>query len=209
MSRISVLFDLDGTLVDSDQDLADAANVAREALGLPPLAVDEVIKKVGYGLGYLIKNTLPEEYHDRLDVARAHFMAYYGEHLLVHTTPKPLATKTLEALHGQVGLVTNKPGAFVQKILDGLGWTSHFGAIIAGDTMPNGARKPSGLPLIEALNRLGTPASGVMVGDTEADLNAAKDANLPFWCVSWGRAAKDADVRLRDLSEVIERLHNA
>ena len=204
--RISVMFDLDGTLIDSDQDLADAANMARRAFGLPLLDRAEVIRHVGYGLGYLIKNTVPDAYQDRLDEARAHFMAYYGEHLLDNTRPLPLADAILHKLQGRAALVTNKPGAFVQKILSGLGWTDLFGAVIAGDTMKNGARKPSGLPLLEALNRLGTPNSGIMVGDTEADLNAARDAKVPFWCVPWGRAAKDADVILRDLLEVEERL---
>lgn len=199
----AVLFDLDGTLIDSTGDLADGANAARAAFGLPPLPEAAVAPAIGHGLGHLLRGTLPEALHPRLDEARAAFHAHYDAHLLHRTRPYPGAAACLDHLTGsgvRLGMVTNKPGRFVAGILEGLGWATRFEVVVAGDTLPQ--RKPSPEPIRHAMDALGAvPARTHYVGDTEVDLECAAAAGVPFVCVAWGRAAADAQRTTDDLGE--------
>jgi len=102
-----LLFDLDGTLLDTLGDLADAANAARSVLGLPPVADELVAPHIGWGLGHLLSHVLPAGAESVLPTARAAFMEHYASHLLVRSTPYPGADE-LMANRGDrfVGLVT-------------------------------------------------------------------------------------------------------
>lgn len=183
------LFDLDGTLLDSLGDLADAANAARAAVGLEPWPEADVARHIGHGLGHLLQGVLPAELHPRMGAARAAFIAHYRANLLARSRPYPGVQPMFDALGGApLGLVTNKPGMFVDAILDGLGWSARFQAVVAGDTLA--ARKPDPAPLLHALDILGvTPARAAYVGDSEVDRDAALAAGVRFIAVAWGRVA--------------------
>ena len=198
------LFDLDGTLLDTRGDIADAANAARAALGLPTMAEAAVEGHVGHGLGHLLAQVLPRALHGRLGEARAAFVAHYQAHLLDRTRPFPGAEELLARLAGRpIALVTNQPGRFVDPILAGLGW--HFEVVLAGDTLPE--RKPHPAPVREALRRLGVAAEqALFVGDTEVDRAAAVGAGVAVGCVPWGRTTDLEGRRLTSLAELVDRM---
>jgi phosphoglycolate phosphatase len=188
-ASIALLFDLDGTLIDSDADIAAAANRARGALGLEPLAIADVRRQVGHGLGYLLQHVIPADLHARLPEAREAFVDWYRAHLLDETRPYPGVDEALAALRGHpLGIVTNKPAMFLDPIVQGLGWGDRFGVVVGGDSLPE--RKPHPAPLLHALERLGaTRDRALYVGDSEVDRETAAAAGVRFLCVGWGRAA--------------------
>lgn len=206
MSKRPVVFDLDGTLVDSRQDIADAANHVRSSAGLTPLPDAVVAGFVGDGARYLVGAVLGLDPADaavsaHLDV----FLDYYAEHAVVHTTLMPGAEEVLTRLVGhRIALCTNKSRRTTLLVLEGLGILDRFEAIVAGgDTTLN---KPSGEPLLRVAQLLGVSAERlVMVGDGPQDILAAhavgalgvgiRGGILPFERL----AAASPDVVLDDL----------
>jgi phosphoglycolate phosphatase len=201
--KTAFLFDLDGTLLDSKGDLADAANAARTALGLAPLPDAEVERHTGWGMAMLLKGVLPEADAAGLARARELFIQYYRGHLAVRSRPYPSVAPMFEALAGHpLGLVTNKPAMFGAPLLDHLAWTDRFDVRVFGDTLPE--RKPAPEPLLHAIERLRlSPAECVYVGDTPIDRETAAAAGVRFVCVAWGRAAPEATEVLADLAELV------
>ena len=190
----AILFDLDGTLLDSRGDIADAVNVARARLGAPPLHDDDVERFIGRGSTWLLRQTLPNPDATRIAEARTIFFEHYRAHPLDRSTPFRDADRALAnfaAAGIPMGLVTNKPRQLVVRILDGLGWTSRFGVVLAGDDLPE--RKPSPVPLLAALDQLGAArCQTLFVGDTDVDREAAAAAGVGFVAVAWGRVAVHA-----------------
>jgi phosphoglycolate phosphatase len=178
-----LLFDLDGTLIDSRADLTTSVNLMLEELGRAPLPGPSVVTFIGEGVRLLIARALraaqqlepPEAEIDRaLEIFRRH----YAAHLLDHTRPYPEVVETLAALrHLPKAVVTNKPQAFSQTILDRLGLRSHFAAVVGGDSLPE--RKPSPQPLLEAARRCQrAPAQCLMIGDSRVDVLAGRAAGM-------------------------------
>ena len=199
------LFDLDGTLLDSKGDLADAANAARAALGLAALPDAEVERHTGWGMAALLRGVLPEADAAGLESAREVFVRHYRTHLTSRSRPYPGVAEMFRALAGHPkGLVTNKPSMFGEPLLAELGWTTHFDVRVFGDT--TAARKPDPAPLLHAVSALGcSRADCVYVGDTPIDQETAAAAGVRFVCVAWGRAAADAASRIDDLARLAER----
>ncbi|MCW8130099.1 MAG: HAD-IA family hydrolase [Planctomycetota bacterium] len=209
------LFDLDGTLVDSLQDIASGVNAARAGLGLEPLATETVRGFVGDGVTKLIERAVPEA---ALRARAAElFRAYYGAHLTDATRPYDGIVEVLEAIRahgGRAAVVTNKPHAFAVPILEGLGLAGYFGAVLGGDSTPE--KKPSPQPFQVALEQLGRPRDGsgetLVVGDGRNDILGAKAAGLPSCAVCWGFGSEDelralgADYAARRPSELLERV---
>lgn len=198
--KTAFLFDLDGTLLDSKGDLADAANAARRALGLSPISDAEVERHTGWGMAALLAGVMPEADPEMLARGREAFIEHYRRHLLVRSRPYPSVDRMFDVLEGHpLGLVTNKPSMFGRPLLEALGWTSRFDATVFGDTLVT--RKPSPEPLLHAMETLGrTRDACVFVGDTAIDRETAQRAGVRFVCVAWGRAADGADRVVDDLA---------
>lgn len=174
-----LLFDLDGTLVDSRADLAAATNRMRALHGLPPLDVPTVVSYVGDGLGKLAVRALQGAPVDPAVAARE-IGACYDGHETDATRPYPGVDdglRTLRAAGHRLGLVTNKPARHARRIFDHFGWTTLFSVLMAGGDTP--ALKPAPDPILEAMRRTGAdPASTWMVGDHHTDLEAARRAGI-------------------------------
>ncbi|MGE3772334.1 MAG: phosphoglycolate phosphatase [Gammaproteobacteria bacterium] len=191
--RRAVLFDLDGTLVDSAPDIAAAADRALAECGVPGRGLERIRAYIGGGAERLIHRCLT----DRLDgvaerplfeAALAAFFRHYAAGLTVSTRPYPGVLETLDALRGRgylLGCVTNKPGRFTTPLLAALSLAPYFAIVVAGDTLA--VKKPDPAPLLYAADGLGADvATATMVGDSMADLNAARAAGMRVLCVSYG-----------------------
>lgn len=183
MSYQCLLFDLDGTLVDSRADLANAVNLMLAELGRGGLSDCRVLSFVGEGARLLVERSLraTQEIAPReqdIDQALAIFLRHYREHLLDQTCVYPDVEETLAALSClPKAVVTNKPYEFTVALLDGLGLLSHFSVVFGGDSLPE--RKPSPLMLLEAARACGAePSACLMVGDTKIDVQAGKAAGI-------------------------------
>ncbi len=181
-----VLFDLDGTLVDSGRDIAAAVNHTLEDLCLAPLPQEEVLGYVGDGVRRLMERVLERLGRDDVDEQIKLFRAYYREHALDNTRPYPGLLGILRDLRpARVGVVTNKPGYFARMILDGLSLSDRIGVLIGGDETEN--LKPNPEPVLAACKKLGRPpAAGIMIGDYHNDIQAGRAAGMSTCGVLWG-----------------------
>lgn len=174
-----ILFDLDGTLIDSRADLALAVNLTRRDAGLPPLPDARVVEFVGEGLRTLVARALPER-PEELDAAVERARGHYGRHLLDRTVLYPGVKAALAELRGlgyALAVVTNKPQEFTDTILRGLDIADAFLTTVGGGACPQ--LKPDPAPLHLALARCGAAAAGSwMVGDHFTDLEAGRRAGL-------------------------------
>jgi phosphoglycolate phosphatase len=177
--RCLLLFDLDGTLIDSRRDLVTATNLMRGAHGLPPLDLATVVSYVGDGLAKLAERALQGAPVDPA-AAVCEIGDFYADHLVDETRPYPGVPENLKALHAaghRLGLVTNKPARHARRIFDHFGWTDDFSVLMAGGDTPS--LKPSPEPILEAMRRTGaSPSETWMVGDHHTDLEAARRAGV-------------------------------
>lgn len=187
MTRL-VVFDLDGTLVDSRQDLADATNALLVELGAAPLAIDAVAAMVGEGVVVLVRRALTAAgLNPTLPGALDRFLALYDEHLLAHTRPYPGMLDALDALAScsALAVLTNKPARATATILEQLDLAPFFGQVIGGDT-PLG-RKPDPAGLLRLVQDAGaTPNGTVLVGDSPVDLKTARSAGTRACVARYG-----------------------
>jgi phosphoglycolate phosphatase len=184
-----VIFDLDGTLIDSKLDLAHAVNAARVHLGLGPIANEAVYSYVGNGAPMLIRRALGPEAPEE-DVARAleFFLAYYREHMLDNTVLYAGVREALERLTASgvaMAILTNKPVRVSNAILDGLGIASHFRYVYGGNSFEFKKPHPIG---IETLMRQceAAHADTLMVGDSAVDIETARNAGVAACGVTYG-----------------------
>ena len=178
----AVLFDLDGTLINSSADLCAAVNAVRGRYGLASLPVSEVAPHIGGGLGSLLSLSMPEREGIVQAEDRDVFLAYYQEGLLETTwLHEPLADWQRTLRH-PTALVTNKPRRFGLPIIAGLGL--QFSTAVFGDD--GYGRKPAAEPLLTAIGRLeGHAERTLMIGDAPEDLAACRAAGIRFVAVPW------------------------
>src|SRR4030095_8892134 len=183
MSYQCLLFDLDGTLVDSRADLINSVNLMLVEIGRETLPDTRVLKYVGEGARLLVERALRAGQNGAApscDVDRALeiFRRHYREHLLDQTRVYPEVEQTLARLeHIPKAVVTNKPYEFTMALLEGIGLLSCFEVVFGGDSLVE--RKPSPLMLIEAARRCGAQASEcLMVGDSRVDVEAGRAAGM-------------------------------
>jgi len=194
----AVLFDLDGTLVDSVEDILVAVNRLLAELGMPTRSRDEVTMWVGNGARMLVERAMAGRFegfagladaparHAAADAAMPRFRAIYQDICVDHTLPLVGAHESLsyaQACGLGVAIVTNKPLAPTERIVDALGWRPFVSVVIGGDSLP--VRKPDPAPLHEAMRRLGARTAW-MVGDSANDVGAARNAGIPSIVVRGG-----------------------
>ena len=184
----AVLFDLDGTLVDTAPDLCNAVNHVLAGLGraaVPLARLREVVSKGGRAM---LAVALPDLDDAARDALLPPFLARYAEALAVESEPfagVPALLDALDARGVRWGIVTNKPEALAAGVVAGMGWVARCAVLVGGDTLP--LRKPDPAPLHLACERLGIdPARCLYVGDDERDVQAARAAGMPSAAALWG-----------------------
>ena len=184
----AVVFDLDGTLIDSDPDIRAAVNRVLATEGLAPLSTEEVRSMIGDGAKALVERAFAAR---GLVASAAHvaaFVADYEVNAVVETAPYPGIVEALQVLKDAghpLGVCTNKPVVAARNVLAVLGLDQYFHVVMGGDSTPY--RKPNPNHLAAVLQALGaTPERAVMVGDHANDIKAADGLGVPSVFVSWG-----------------------
>lgn len=183
-----VVLDLDGTLVDSKDDLVAAVNATLTALHLPPQDTSTLLGYVGNGARVLLERALGAEHGPLLESGLDIFMPWYREHLLDHATVYPGLRATLETLAAEgaiFSVLTNKPEDMSAKMLRGLDLDGLCPRLIGGDTLP--VRKPDPTGLRQLIAMVDVPAAAtLMVGDLSIDVATGQNADVPTCAVFWG-----------------------
>jgi len=184
-----LIFDLDGTLIDSRLDLANAVNATRNHLGMGPLANERVYTYVGNGAPVLIRRSLGSEATEaEVRQALEFFLEYYGAHDLENTTLYPGVKESLDRLRDagkRMAVLTNKPVRMSRHIVEGLGVGGHFFQVLGGDSLEQKKPHPLGVELL--MREAGVDRAGaMMVGDSSVDVMTARNAGIYCCCVTYG-----------------------
>ena len=195
LNKKVIIFDLDGTLIDSSADLALAINHMLKSIDRSTFSLDEIHNWVGNGAQVLVKRALSgsteisenideTEFENALDI----FLKFYAKNLAVETVTYPHVLNTLAQLKERgykLVIVTNKPFDFVEPILKGLKLKEYFEFHLGGDSLKE--KKPNPAPLLYVCEKLQvTPADCVMVGDSKNDILAAKACNMQSIGLTYG-----------------------
>lgn len=216
-----MLFDLDGTLIDSVPDLALSINQMLHELDMKPYPTDTIRSWVGNGAAVLTKRALSGHIDINPDLDPAYvekalsiFLAYYEQNVCVDTTLYPNVKSTLENLHRdgyRLVIVTNKPEQFVRPILKHLGLDNLFEMVVGGDSLPK--RKPDPMQLTYVCETLGVKASScLMIGDSKNDIFAATAAKMQSIGLTYGYNhgedinSHGASLVLDNFADIIEAL---
>jgi phosphoglycolate phosphatase len=177
LSAELIIFDLDGTLIDSRLDITRSVNEALVAVGLPPKSMEEVIGMIGNGTKALVERAVGEP-GERFEMAFDIFTRDYARHLLDHTRFYPGVEEMLDRFGSKkLAVMSNKRQRFCDAILRGLRSADRFLAVQGGDTAE--AKKPDPAPLLKICRSLGVdPRSAAMVGDSPVDVTAGRDADM-------------------------------
>jgi len=197
-----VVFDLDGTLVDSRQDLADSTNAVLESYGAAPLPLERVVMMVGEGARILVQRALvavglPAD-GVPLDEALGRFHEAYRSRLLATTRPYEGINEMLEAVAplATLAMLTNKPLQPSLRLVEAFGWTSRFIRVIGGDGDVPRKPNPQGLQQLMALAHAG-PESTMLVGDSMVDVDTAHNAGVAMCVARYGFGHARGDLKLR------------
>lgn len=193
MKKVDLLiYDLDGTLIDSVQDIVSAVNFMLAELKLPKRSPEEIRGFVGEGIQSLVARSLGENNSKLAERALKVLKRYYGEHLLDHTKLYPGVLETLNHFKSKKQIVlTNKPEKFSIQVLEGLGVSSFFEMVIGGDSVRT--KKPSPEGVFLALERFKIlPSNSVIVGDSAIDVETGRSANITTCAVTYGLGDKKA-----------------
>ena len=207
-----VIFDLDGTLVNSIKDITNSLNYATEPFSLAPKTVEEVAALVGEGITRVIERVLGEERLQYRDEVVNRFLDFYSEHIVDNTFPYPGVKETLEGLNGyKKAVISNKREAFSIKVLKALDLLKFFDLVIGSDSTSE--KKPSPIPVLHALSTFGLNTNdAVMVGDSNLDIAAGKAAGVKTIGVTYGyrerKYLKDADFVIDDIKELPKLIEN-
>ena len=217
----AVAIDLDGTLLDTINDLAAGANGMRSRLGMALLPLDRIKSYVGDGMLSLVKRTLTDSRHDEPDADLMRqglelFKTCYAEVLSDSSQPFPQVIDGLHALHNlglHLACITNKPLRFTEPLLAASGLAQHFQLVLGGDSLAE--KKPHPLPLQHACEFFRIqPQQLVMIGDSENDVLAAKNAGCISFAVPYGYhsgsplESLNADYVVTGLVEAAELIKN-
>lgn len=205
-----VIFDLDGTLVDSKEDLVSSVNATRRYLGLDPLPHDLVASYVGDGAPVLIRRAMgPEASRAQLEEALAYFLGYYREHMLDTTRDYPGVRDALQALQARgvaMAVLTNKPVRFSRDLVAGLGLDRFFFQVYGGNSFEEKKPHPIGIQTLMQEAKA-APDRTWMVGDSSTDILTARNAKVRSIGVTYGikpESLNDAppDILLDSMSDL-------
>ena len=173
-----IIFDLDGTLIDSSQDIAWSADRTLESMGYAGKDPSQIVGHIGWGVKPLLEKLMPEETPERITEARLKFLEIYGEHLVVETTLYPGVVEVLDQFTRagkKLAIVTNKPEGLAAGILEVMKLGGYFRLLLGGDSLPN--RKPHPETIEKVIKELGgAPDRTIGVGDSPVDCEAAMGA---------------------------------
>ena len=216
----TIVFDLDGTLIDSVPDVGAAMNRMLVGAGYPQIADKHVRDYVGWGARAMIEKALAtagvQAEEDEIERRLSEYLAFYRAAPADRTIVYPGVREVLDKLRAEgtpMGICTNKPHAMSELVLEALDMSRYFSAVLGGDAARH--RKPDGRHVHETLRLMGAEGtSAVMIGDSETDMAAGRDAGLPVIAVTYGYAhgdpAKlDADIfidRFGDLPAALTKL---
>jgi phosphoglycolate phosphatase len=180
----AVIYDLDGTLIDSRGDLSDSVNAMLTTLGLPERDEREIWSFVGEGAERLVRRSLGAANEHLFPEAIEEWRVAYSRRLLARTRPYPGIAELLEVPPAARAVLTNKPGGFARDILRGLGLLGKFRSVLGGD---DAAKKPDPGGLLRLCSELGAdPAHTLYVGDSLIDLATGAAAKVPVCAAGWG-----------------------
>ena len=189
-----VVFDLDGTLVNTLSDIVTSLNVALEQVGAPTLSTPEIQAIIGHSVAYMCQKAIPASMADRWEEVLAGFNAHYGRHCADTSLPYPGILPMLEALKKQgytLAVVSNKPHRETVKVISLLFPRDLFSLVLG--RMNRFTIKPDPAPLDFAISTLGfTRRDTLYVGDSEVDVDFAKNTGVPEIAVDWGYRSHDA-----------------
>ena len=188
MKKIGLLFDLDGTLLDTLEDLWNATNAALDHFGCPRRSLAEIRSFVGNGARNQIRLALPGRADDPdLDEVLEWYKAYYADHCQIKTAPYPGIAEMLEGLKGewQMAIVSNKPDVAVKALC-----AEHFPGLYALGEAADCPRKPAPDMVFQAMMAIGVEQC-IYIGDSEVDIRTARNAGVPCISVLWGFRDRD------------------
>lgn len=192
------IFDLDGTLLDSKEDIAIAVNYGLEKLGLGKRPAEEVVKFVGYGAKKLIEDLLPDHPQEIKDKLLEYFRKFYAANPVIKSTLYEASVEILESLKHRgkkTAVVTNKYEGISVDILKHFGILDLVDIVVGADTTAE--KKPSPVPVLYAVEKLGQlPEKSIMIGDSETDILAGKSAGTYTCLVLHGYGNKQAALSL-------------
>jgi phosphoglycolate phosphatase len=208
----ALILDLDGTLIDSKQDLICSVNAMLVETGREPLHEDTVSSYIGHGAPRLVARALGSgATEEECEHALKFFLAHYDEHKLDSTRAYPGVAEALEELREfPMAVLTNKPVRVSRRILEGLGLAKYFRVVYGGNSFET--KKPDPLGAKKILEELSAaPAEALMVGDSEVDVQTARNAGTLAAAVNYGfgthdREAYPADIYLDRLTELVDLL---
>lgn len=201
-----IIFDLDGTLIDSSQDIANAINHAILGTGLPDVSNEETIKLIGEGITRLIEKLLEPYLLDKSDEILKKFMNYYSSHLVDNTRLYPFVKETLQGLTDfRKVVLSNKRASFSTEILEKLGVSEYFDAVLGSDTVEE--KKPSPKPVNFLLDAFSVSRDKtIIVGDSDIDIKTGRAAGIRSIGVTYGYRSQEtlheADLLIDDLRQL-------
>lgn len=208
----ALIFDLDGTLIDSKLDLVHSVNATLRELHRPELPEETISSYIGNGAPVLVAKSLgPEVNPEELDRALKFFLSHYEAHKMDHTCAYPGVPEALHELSAMpMAVLTNKPVRISVRILKALGLAKYFRAIYGGNSFPT--KKPDPLGVQTILREFSTlPHEAVLIGDSEVDVQTSRNAGILSAIVNYGfgmhdRVAHPADLYLDRLLDILPAL---
>jgi len=204
-----IIFDLDGTLVDSRADIMHAVNYAIASHGIQPVSLQETMELVGEGAIRLMEKLLKKrKAHLAISTLIDRFESYYAEHPVSQTVPYPGVTETLQALHQyRKAVISNKFRSISLQVLERLNLSRYFEEVAGADTFPE--RKPSPVPVLRILEEFGArPEETLIVGDSTYDIEAGRAAGIKTVAAMYGYGAPgfshNADFVITEFSQLID-----
>lgn len=221
ISVSAIVIDLDGTLLHTAPELAEAANRMLRDMSHPAVSQDLLMSYIGNGIHWLVKRALTGDMHAEPDAALFDkalpvFEKHYTE-LLLESKPFPNVIAGLDAMKAagfRLGCITNKVTRYTEPLLKGIGLARYFDIVLSGDTLPE--KKPHPLPLLHAAKFFGVPIERLLlIGDSLSDAQAARAAGCPIICVPYGYnhgepvETLNVDAVIRDLTGVLPLIKRA